>query len=361
MTETEELFFFTENQDFFEDVKKTINEATKSIYLQTYIFSHDKVGTSIKSLLKKKALEGLDIRLLIDSWGSSADKVFFRDLVQAGANVRYFKRFREYLSSYIDYHKRNHRKLLLIDEKIVYLGSTNFEVRNWKESNIKFSHNLSLSKTCRTLFLRDFENYRGFKNYFSISRRYRKAFLRDSFELFPDVPSFRHTPSLNRLCKFVASAKKEVYIETPYFLPPRKLSKAFLHAAKKGVSLTIVLPEASDHLLVDILRRRFLSKLYDKENISLLFYKGKLHSKLMIADKSSLAFGSINLDYRSFYFQYELLCILKENYATFVETCYTQAADKLKDCIPVTAEALKHPNFFHKFLDKILYRLKSLF
>lgn len=55
MTETEELFFFTENQDFFEDVKKTINEATKSIYLQTYIFSHDKVGTSIKSLLKKKS------------------------------------------------------------------------------------------------------------------------------------------------------------------------------------------------------------------------------------------------------------------------------------------------------------------
>src|SRR3989339_504198 len=102
------------------------------------------------------------------------------------------------------------------------------------------------------------------------------------------------------------SAKKQIIIETPYFLPGRKMRIHLKKAVKRGVKAIIILPKKSDMKIVDILREKYFGKLY-KYGVSIIFYTPKiLHSKLMLIDNEIFSIGSANMDPRSTLFHFEL-------------------------------------------------------
>jgi cardiolipin synthase len=104
-------------------------------------------------------------------------------------------------------------------------------------------------------------------------------------------------------------AKKEILIETPYFLPGFKLRKALMEAGERGVDVKIIVPKNSDVKIVDILRNKYLGMFF-KRKVEILFYTpNNLHAKCLLIDNEIFSIGSPNFDYRSFRYQYEIALV----------------------------------------------------
>ncbi len=353
-----EIKFFNNNEILLQEVLNSIKDAKKNIYIETYRYNKDKFGNLLKKELYEKAKQGVEVKLIIDSWGSNVGYKFFKPLKKVGVEIRFFKEFINYLRSFLHYHKRNHRKMIIIDKKIVYIGSSNIKYDQWRESNIKIKNN-SLASSFQKIFIQDFENYKGFITYVKIGKEYIQSIKNNDFEIIRDVPSpIKYKISLKKYCSLIESAKKEIIIETPYFLPPKKLRSALIKASKKQINIKIILPQYSDVKFVDILRRRYIRRLLKYKNIEIYFYKKSLHSKILIID-DKIVIGSVNLDYRSFYLQYEISLILKN--FELLKKIKTDNEMIIKDSIRITKKYLKETNFFHKMMSSFLRKMEPLF
>lgn len=130
-----EYMFFQETIKLYSSMIDDIANAKDSIYLETYRFGNDSVGMLFRDVLTKKSKEGVKIKLLLDSWGSSLSEAFFSDLIAQGGHVRFFKKLRFFFDPFTKNHRRNHRKLLVIDSRISYIGSANIAAHSlhWRE------------------------------------------------------------------------------------------------------------------------------------------------------------------------------------------------------------------------------------
>jgi len=289
---------FSDPEKAYKKMLSDIRAAKEEVLLETYIYSNDSVGRNFRDLLIRKASSGVRVKLLLDAWGSGVNKNFFKNLIVAGGEVRFFRKFRYALKIFNANHERNHRKLLLIDGKISYVGSMNITEScfNWRE--LVFRIDGDLSRTLRRSFRWTWRRFRLF------GIRSVKRVSHEDFVVLQDAPLGRNITEASYK-RLIRHAKKEVLIETPYFVPPMGVRKVFRKAIKRGVKIKIIMPYRSDVLLVDIFRNRHLGKLH-RLGIELYYYPRQLHSKLLIIDNEYFLFGSSNLDYRSFRHQYEI-------------------------------------------------------
>ncbi len=284
----------------YSEMLKDIRDAKKYIYLETYIYGKDKVGRAFRNALIKKIKEGVSVKILIDAWGTRVDKDFFKKLTNLGGEVRFFREFRYVFRIISKNHERNHRKLLLIDDEISYIGSANIveECLNWRELVIKIKGDITpvFAKT----FLKNW-NELG-----KITKKRVNSIAHKGFEIIRDVPSEINKLTGRKYVQLIKKAKKEIFIETPYLIPTRKIRKAFANAVKKGVKIVVIIPEGSDVGVVNLLRNRYLGMMY-RAGVDIYYYKkSNLHSKLLVIDDKYFLLGSSNLDYRSFIYQYEI-------------------------------------------------------
>lgn len=329
-----------------------INNSKNYVYLETYIFDDDKIGKRFRDVLIKKLKQGVRVRLLIDAWGSNAKIDFFKKLIDLGAEVRYFREIRYFIRIFTKNHERNHRKLLIIDDNISYIGSMNIteDCLEWRELVLRLEGIISIS--FKHSFLKSWEIYGH------ISRKKIRSIIYKDFEIIHDIPSFIKKATENKYLRLIKKAKKNIRIETPYFVPSLKIINAFSKAVKRKVNVELIVPYYSDVRIVDILRNRYLGRL-SKKGINIYYYNRILHSKLLIIDDNYFLLGSSNLDYRSFNYQYEInfigtnkkmICNLKEH---FNET--------LSDCFPFDYNHWKRRSSFKKILEIIMLHFKHYF
>lgn len=295
-----EFEILSEPKKLYRKMLEDIESAKKKIFLETYIYDKDKIGKKFRDALVKKAKQGVAVNLLIDAWGSTAKKDFFASLEKARGKVRFFKEFR-YVTRIIDEnHERNHRKLLVIDDEIGYIGSANITATclDWRELAIRLKGKIveHLSNAFR----------KSWNSYAKPLERRIKNVIHKGFEIIQETPSPKFSPTEWRYIQLLKSAKKEILIEVPYFVPSHGIRRALRHAVKRGVSVKLLTPFISDVKLMDIIRDRYFGELY-KERIQIYYYlPGNLHSKLLIIDDKFFMLGSSNLDYRSFLYQYDI-------------------------------------------------------
>ncbi len=286
-------------REIYSSMLKDIASAKKIIYLETYIYDYDRVGHMFRKALIEKAKQGVKIKLLIDAWGSSVKKDYFKQLEKYGAEVKFFREFLYTIRIFSKNHERNHRKLLIIDNDISYLGSINItnEGINYRELVLRLTGNIT------SCFIRSFNKSWEVDK---LTKKKIKSFVYKEFEIINDFPSYYHQVTQNRYLKLIKKARKCIRIETPYFIPSYDIRKAISRAIKRGVKVTLTIPWDSNVRIVDIVRNRYLGKLH-KEGVKIYFYrKSLLHSKLMIIDDKFFILGSSNLDYRSFIHTYEI-------------------------------------------------------
>lgn len=298
---------FTDGYTKFEKLKQDIKAAKEFIYLQYYIYNDDSLGNEIMELLAAKADEGITVKVLYDHVGSfSTSNSFFRKMRDLGVDSHPFFRvtFRK-LANRINW--RNHRKIAVIDGKIGYIGGMNIadryvnissDGRIWRDTHLRVEG--PIIESMLYSFAVDWNFLRPDAEVQPIDvRRYNDA-GNVAMQLVTSGPIDKWNNLVLCFQQAIASAKKRIYIQTPYFLPTDALLKALQGAALSGVDVRIMMPEKTDSVMLGFGSRSYIDDCL-MAGVKIYFYlPGMLHAKTMIVDDSFVSTGSVNFDFRSF-------------------------------------------------------------
>ncbi len=349
--------------DLFDDPLRLFNRmlddienAQHSIYLETYRFNNDAIGSRFREALYQQAKKGREIKILVDSWGTPGSAAYFSNITANGGELRFFKKIKITFDFFTRNHRRNHRKLLIIDDRIVYIGSANLTAYsfNWKELVLRMDHEIA------TVFKKVFlENYKRYNKYIYRNIPYSKPLKFKGFEVLRDAPSIIHQRIKKRYETLIKHARRKVVIETPYFLPGFLLRKILMDAAQRGVEVNVIIPHHSDVRMVDILRNKYLGGLH-RAHVNILFYEGvNLHAKLLVIDGKLFSLGSANFDYRSFRYMHEITLMGKEK--VILQKIEQHINDILKDCVEFDYEKWLRRPMIERVFEWILVPFRHLF
>ncbi len=298
---------FTDGIRKFESLMKDIENAKEYVYIQYYIYSDDKLGNELLSLLARKVSEGVRVRVLYDHVGSfSTSNAFFRKMRALGIDAHPFFRvtFRK-LANRINW--RNHRKIAVIDGRIGYIGGMNVadryversaDGRCWRDTHLRLEG--PVIKSMLYSFEVDWHFLRPESEIEAIEPGADDAPGDVAMQLVTSGPADTWSNLVLCFQRAITSARKRVYIQTPYFLPTDSLLKSLQAAALSGVDVRIMIPEHTDSLLLGYGSASYISDCI-KAGVKFYFYlPGMLHAKTMIVDDNFVSTGSVNFDFRSF-------------------------------------------------------------
>ncbi len=367
---SEKIFLW--GKDKFKSLFEDIEKAQYSIYVQYFIIRNDKIGKEFLSLLCKKALEGVEVKLLYDDLGCiRAHKSFFTELdIAGGESLPFFPVRRGNIFS-INF--RNHRKTVVIDNRIAYTGGFNvgdeYEGKKgylWRDTHVR------LTGSCVYEYLSQFlvDWYAvstGKKSQVRIRRTKNKHIpdieslnRRILHSLKNDIPGDTHIPTQvvssgpdnhkrteikDAMLTMIMSAKKKVYIQTPYFTPDDSFFSALKIAALSGIDVRIMVPGRWDKFYV---RAAAFDFMMDLIPVGVKFYKypGFIHSKVIIIDGKLLTIGSCNIDSRSFDLHFETNIFFYDE--TFSKKHESIFFDDQVVCEEHTLDWFKKRNFFQR-------------
>ena len=354
---------FDDNLLLFSAMIDDIMAAKKSVLLETYKFGNDSVGKRFREALLEKAKQGVTVRLLLDAYGTKANELFFAKLIKNGVEIRFFKKIKFFFSNaFARNHTRNHRKILLIDDEITYIGSSNLTAYSisWRDLNLRIKG--PLSSIFKNSFETSFLQYRQYKLYDVMPFKKVAPVTKDGYTLYEDTPSISYQTIRKKILQMISIAQSEIIIETPYFLPGYKIRKALVAAAERGVKVRIFLPLHSDVPMIDLLRNKYLGAMW-KQGVEWRLYKpDNLHAKCVIADGTRFLIGSSNLDYRSFRYQYDLMLYGTDGTGEKILSLLKEHIDETdKYCVDFDYEKWKNMPILYKLTEWLITPFRRLF
>lgn len=351
-----EYQLFDDPMRFYNAILDDIATARRYIFIQMYKFSHQTIGIKFRDALTNMARQGVDVRILIDSWGgSSIPANFFDEMTEAGGQVRFFEKIKINIDIFTRSHRRNHRKLIIIDDNISWIGSSNISDYNliWRESMLRMKGTIAVK--FKKIFNQDFGAY---KRYFIYRRSFTRIIRHGDVEILRDAPSVTRQKIKKRFEHVIRNAISEIVIVTPYFLPGFNLRKVLMDAAKRGVDVKVIIPKRSDIRMVDILHGRYLEILHNNGVKFLYFTLHNLHAKLMLVDNRIFSLGSPNFDYRSFRYMHEIVLFGANPEIAGLIGNYIE--ETKVNCEPFDYEAWKRRPGIQKFFEWLLLPLRHL-
>lgn len=306
------ITIYTSGHEKMNALLEEIARASHHIHIQYYIFCDDESGNRIKDALIAKVREGVQVRLLYDDVGCwNVKNRFFKEMKDAGIEVHPFLRVAfPVFTSKVNY--RNHRKIVVIDGQVGFMGGMNIADRyvkgtkwgSWRDSHFKIEgkgvHGL------QSAFLIDW--YVASKTLLTSKRYYppTKVFCNNIMQIVTSGPVGQWRTLLQAIIYAIANAKKYIYIQTPYFLPTEGLNTALQVAALGGIDVRLMLPKRSDSKMINMATRSFIDEMV-KAGVKVYFYTpGFLHAKLVLIDDALTSIGSANMDFRSFEHNFEI-------------------------------------------------------
>lgn len=307
-----QIDIMTDGYAFFPELLKDIAQATHHIHIDMYIIEDDALGYLITDALIDKARQGVLVRVIYDDVGCwKVSHRFFERMREEGIEVAAYLpvRFPSFTSK-VNY--RNHRKLIIIDGKVGYIGGMNIAIRYvkgtgeqpWRDTMLRITGGAVYA--LQRAFLVDWY----FVDRTLISDRiYYPQISTMSDELLTNnclvqvvtsSPTNPYPEIMQGFVRVILAARRYIYIETPYFLPNEPVLFALKTAAMAGVDVRILCPRRSDARFVEWASRSYLREAYEAGVQVYLYETGFLHSKMMVCDDSLTTCGSTNVDFRSF-------------------------------------------------------------
>lgn len=306
------ITFYTDGESKFKALLEEINKAEKFIHIQYYIYMDDEIGRKVRDALILKASEGVKVRLIYDDVGSwKAKRRFFNDMQKHGIDVQPFLKvtFR-FLASRVNY--RNHRKVVVIDGKVGFVGGMNIADRYikginngvWRDSHIKVEGKAVAG--LQTAFLVDW--YYSRKEFLASDHYFPQTEVKGDnlMQIITAGPIGLYKSIHLSFLEAIYNAKESIYIQTPYFIPTDALMLAIQTASLRGIDVRLMIPRRCDTTFVHIATQSFLQEILDAKVKVYFFEAGFLHSKLMIIDSNLVITGSANMDIRSFEHNFEI-------------------------------------------------------
>lgn len=358
---------FTSGSDKFRALEQDIRAARHSINIQYYIFSDDDLGQHMAELLMLKARQGVKVRVLYDHVGSfSASSRFFSRMRSAGVEAHPFFRVTfPQLANRINF--RNHRKTVVIDDTIGYIGGMNIASR--------YLHGQSPARSWRDTHIRvEGEAVAALLYQFSVDWN----FLKEDQHIIPLNPVPPLSPGARRIPaqlitsgptdrwasiallyqRAILGAHRSIYIQTPYFLPTDALLKALQTAALAHVDVRIMIPLRSDSNLLRYASFSYISECLEAGIKVYLYLPGMLHAKTMTVDEEFSSVGSTNFDFRSFEHNFEgnLLFYDKETNARFREIFFAD----IEHCEKLTPASWRKRNRSMRMAESLVRLLSPI-
>lgn len=306
--------FYTRTGDAWDAMHEALAQARGSIYLESYIFLDDEVGRAFVDVLVSKAQQGVDVRLILDGLGSFWFSVqSIQRLRAAGARVVSFQSlaYRRFFKSLRRLNNRNHRKILIVDKRVGFIGGVNVrkEYQDWLDLHLRLEGEQILEPMVRSFgqtWIIGGGERRGVRHLLRGSRsrwRQRVRHLRYVF----DHPYRRFRENSQVRHEYITAcsrAKKSILIATPYFLPDKKLLEAMGEAIARGIQFRILVPGKIDVAILQQAMGRAIRHIHELGG-SVYLLPSMMHGKALVVDNDYGMIGSSNIDPRSFFSNHE--------------------------------------------------------
>lgn len=307
---------YTTGAEMLQSLLAELEKATHHIHLLFYIFEADEVGRQVSDVLMRKAKEGVQVRVVYDDVGCwKVPNRFFEEMREAGVETRAFLKVRfPMFAGQVNY--RNHRKIVVIDGKIGFVGGMNLAERYlngcswgvWRDTHLliegKAVHGL------QTAFLLDwfFVDQSLFTSSIYFPKIENKGNLLAQIVTTDPIGPWKEI--MQGMILAIGNARHYIYMQTPYFLPTESMLIALRAAAASGVDVRLMLPRKADSWLINQASRSYMDEMLDAGVKVFLYEKGFLHAKMIVSDDYFSTLGSTNIDFRSFEHNFEVNAFL---------------------------------------------------
>ena len=322
LTQDNAVQIYDDGSDKFEALLQDILHAKNHIHIQYYIFRVDNLGQRILNALIKKVKQGVKVRILYDEMGSrSVYKRHFKELTDLGGEVEvFFPSILPLINPRLNF--RNHRKIVVIDGRIGYIGGFNVgdeyiglsdRFGYWRDTHLRIEG--SAVHPLQTRFILDW-NQASSKNdicyaehYFPIIPKKGNAAL----QIISSGPDTEWEIIKYNYLHLITNAKKYVYIQSPYFIPDESFFDAIRIAILSGVDVRIMIPNKPDHMFVYWATYSYVGQFVEAGAKVYHYEKGFIHSKMIVVDDMVASVGTANIDVRSFSLNFEVNAMIYNN------------------------------------------------
>lgn len=368
LTDHNDIDIFVDGNAKFDQLIEDMRAAKDFIHIQYYIIKNDVLFQRIKNVLIEKASQGVEVRILYDAMGCRfIRKKYWKELNKKGIKTaEFFPAFFRWFQLRINY--RNHRKIVVIDNKIGYVGGFNIgkeylgldpKFGYWRDTHLRIKGEAVSGLELR--FLLDW-NYTAKENLFreeKYTSGYEKG-SRDGCDVQivysgPDTPDEQIRD--NYIC-LINKAQKSIYIQTPYFIPDESMETALKIALHSGIEVNLMIPCMPDHPFVYWATHSYMGEMVMNGANCYIYEEGFLHSKGLIVDEKVFCYGTANMDVRSFALNFEVNATVY-NEVKAIEMTEIFKED-LKRCRQVTKDMYAGRKLIVRFKEQISRLLSPL-
>jgi len=345
-----------------EDMIQEIKQAKKTIFVDIYAIRGDRIGRQFLKALAKKSKQ-IRIVAMVDSWGSrlyderiehiirksKIEFVRYNPIIKGLLNItQAMKRIRT----------RNHRKMLIIDNSVAYVGGVNIHKRElrWRDFHVKIK-----GKIITKLKKHFWEMYTISKSKEILHPKTDKelnTYDMDEDVILRQIPHTKHKQITTEITNLIKQAKKEVRLCTPYFVPTDTFFKTLKEAGKRGVRVSVITAGKADYKFSTILNK-YYAQAARKINVQTYMYPKMIHAKYLIIDDTHVSFGSANMDQQTEHSNYELN-IVSKNRNLYKQFNKVWTEDKQKARLFTERMWIRRPQI-NRFIEPILLRAKTFF
>lgn len=300
----------------FAEIKRKLREAEKFIHIEYYIFRSDRLGKEIIDILIEKARDGVEVLFMFDAAGSiKFSSKDLKEMNDAGIKARPFSPLK-YGFFNQKFNFRNHRKIIIIDGEIGFVGGLNVGIEYlgedenfgfWRDTHMVLSGEAVY--TLHNVFMLDWEYVSGepvLENHHAQTNPDDSSVLDGAIQVVASGPDTQQGIMSDFYYTMMSCATKSIWIATPYFVPDEAIRTALRVAAAKGIEVRIMVPEINDSYLTQYASRSYFAELLRNGAEIFSYKKGFLHQKVIIIDGNLASIGTANMDMRSFHLNFEV-------------------------------------------------------
>lgn len=345
---------FTDGPSVFKRMHEEIDGAKDYIIVQYFIFRDDNTGKELAERLMRKAAEGVRVYLLYDKIGSiKIHRMFVYRMRRNGIQAYAFRTTRRGHRFQLNF--RNHRKFLCVDGGVAFVGGVNIgdeylgksrKFGPWRDTTVRVQ-----GPAVQSIQL---------------------SFVEDWYWVKQKIPDLNWQPSYAGganiqvmatgpvdpldICKLMLtrlfnSAQKRIWITSPYFVPDSAVASALQDAAIRGIDVRVILPENPDHKLVYLCSFSYLSGMIAAGVKFYRYQPGFMHQKVLLIDEEIASIGTLNLDNRSIYLNFELSLLIND--PETIERVETIIVEDLKRCRPLSVSEYEDRSVWFKTTVKV--------
>lgn len=366
--------YYDDGEKSFEAIKTALRNANSYIFMEYYVVSPGKLLDEVVDILKDKAAAGIEVRLMYDGLchAKTLSYDFPKQMREYGIKINIIEPFSPFLSA--DQNYRDHRKMTVVDGVVAFTGGFNLADEyvnfshpfgHWKDVGIRIIGDAV--KTYTVLFLQNW-HLDGLKEK-EIWEDYIKINSKDAQEdsiLFEEgfVTPYADSPNVGKeigemvYIDILNQAKDYVWIMTPYLILDSNTVKVISYVADRGIDIKIIIPHIPDKKIPFLIAKSFYPELI-KSGVKIYEYMpGFIHAKLFVSDNIVATIGSYNLDYRSFYLNYEVGMLILDS--PEIKDISEDYKNTLLNCHKVSMADYKGMSLISRILGKILRILGPL-